>query len=69
MSRGPQTFRQRDVTAALKAAKAAGCEVARIEVGKDGRIIVILATGKEKPLDEICRQNEWDEIFRCPKSG
>ena len=40
MSRRPSTFRQRDVAAAIKAAKAAGCEVARIKVDKDGAITI-----------------------------
>jgi hypothetical protein len=69
LSRHPLTFRQRDVAAAIKAAKAAGCEVARIKVDKEGQITLILSNGKEKPLDEPCRQNEWDEILRCPKSS
>jgi hypothetical protein len=34
------TFRQRDLKAALKAAKEAGISVARIEVGKNGIVIV-----------------------------
>ena len=64
MSRGPQTFRQRDVCAAIKAARAAGCDVARVEVGKDGRIIVILANSKEqRPGDRGCSGNEWDSIL------
>jgi hypothetical protein len=64
MSRGSQTFRQRDLTAALKAAKAAGCEIARVEVGKDGRIIVILANTKEQwPGNRGCSGNEWDSIL------
>ena len=63
MSRGPQTFRQRDVAALVKAAKAAGCEVARIEVGKDGRIIVILAqTNGCEAVDPA--RNEWDDVLR-----
>lgn len=44
MSRGPSTFRQSTVTKAIKAAKAAGVEVARIEVDPDGRIV--LTVGK-----------------------
>ena len=40
MSRRPPTFRQRDLTAAVKGAIAAGCAVERIEVGKDGFIVV-----------------------------
>jgi hypothetical protein len=34
------TFRQRDLAAALKAAKAAGYSVARIEVRKDGIVLI-----------------------------
>ena len=41
MSRGPQTFRQRDVAAAIRAAKQAGIELARIEIDKDGRIVLV----------------------------
>jgi hypothetical protein len=57
MSRRPSTFRQRDVAAAIKAAKAAGCEVARIKVDKDGHITIeLVTTGSSKepavPLDE-----------------
>jgi hypothetical protein len=63
MSRRPSTFRQRDVAAAIKAAKAAGCEVARIEVGKDGRIVVILASEKEQPISKpVGCMNEWDDL-------
>jgi hypothetical protein len=62
MSRGPQTFRQRDIAAAIKAVIAAGREVARVEVGKDGRIIVILANGNE-PVDKpTCGEDEWDDL-------
>ena len=39
--RGPSTFKQRDLTAALKSARAAGVILARIEVDKTGRIILI----------------------------
>jgi hypothetical protein len=58
MSRGPATFRQRDLTAAVKAVLAAGCEVARIEIDKDGKIVVV--TGKpEAPVTDV-DINEWD---------
>jgi hypothetical protein len=58
MPRAPTTFRQRDVAAAIKAAQAAGCTVARVEVGKDGRIILILIS-KEQPANQA-ETNEWD---------
>jgi hypothetical protein len=55
--RGPCTFRQRDVIAAVKAVAKAGCEIARVEVRKDGKIVVV--TGKtEAPAAGDA--NEWD---------
>jgi hypothetical protein len=57
MSRGPTTFRQRDLAAALKAAAAAGVIVSRVEVSRDGRIILILVGKEPANRDEA---NEWD---------
>lgn len=57
MAHGPLTFRQRDVAAAIRAAKAAGCEVARIEIDRAGKIVIITAQG-DQPQPE---RNEWDE--------
>jgi hypothetical protein len=44
MGRHPCTFRQADVTKAVKAVVAAGLEVAGVEVDRAGNIVVI--TGK-----------------------
>ncbi len=45
MSRGQQIFKQRAVTKALKAMVKAGIAVRRIEIDKDGKIIIV--TGRE----------------------
>ena len=37
MSRAPSTFRQQDVTRAVKAVAAAGLNIARIEIDKAGK--------------------------------
>jgi hypothetical protein len=59
MSRRPQTFRQRDAAALIKAARLAGLEIKRVEVGKDGKIVVVTSGDVvEKPADE---KNEWDD--------
>ena len=58
MSRGPSTFRQRDITRALKAAVAAGIEVARLEIDKSGKITIV--TGEPAAPDYPNRGNEWD---------
>jgi hypothetical protein len=58
MPRGPQIFRKSDVTRAIKATKAAGEDVARVEIRPDGRIIVIMgkassAAGTDPALEEV----------------
>jgi hypothetical protein len=42
MARGSLPFRQRDLVRALKGTKAAGLEVAKIEIDKNGKIVVII---------------------------
>jgi hypothetical protein len=56
MSRAPQTFRQRDVTKAVKAVAAAGMPVARVEVDNAGKIIVVIGEPGKAEADT----NEWD---------
>jgi hypothetical protein len=56
MSRRPCVFRQRDVTRAVKAVAAAGVTVAKVEVDKDGKIVVVVGeAGKTQP-----NANEWE---------
>jgi hypothetical protein len=58
MGHGRCTFRETDLTRALRAAKKAGADVVRAEVARDGRIILVLRNG-EAPADG--ERNEWDE--------
>ena len=58
MARGPLTFRQQDLVRALKGAKAAGIDVARVEIDKSGKIVIV--TGEGEPQDG--ERNEWDEV-------
>jgi len=41
MSKAPSSFKQRDVAAAIKAARAAGLEVERVEVDREGKIVIV----------------------------
>ena len=38
MGHGPATFKETDLTRALRAARKAGADVERVEIGRDGRI-------------------------------
>lgn len=58
MSRAPSTFRQRDLTAAVKAVIAGGCQVARAEVDKDGKIVIVARKPGED--ESKAEPSEWD---------
>jgi len=60
MARGPLTFRQQDLVRALKGAKAAGIEIARVEIDKAGKIVMV--TGKRSLDLPEASQNPWDEV-------
>jgi hypothetical protein len=58
MPRGPTTFRKRDLDIALRAARDAGLTVVRVEVDRDGRIII---TTSAEPNGG--NENEWDVVL------
>jgi hypothetical protein len=63
MNRGACIFRQRDVTRAVKAARAAGVEIARIEIHSDGKIIVVARNATDiADKINIAESNEWDDV-------
>jgi hypothetical protein len=41
MGRGPCTFRKQDVTRAVQAVIAAGVEVQKVEIDREGKIVVV----------------------------
>jgi hypothetical protein len=61
MARPPSTFRQQDVTRAVKAVTSAGVHISRVEIDKTGKIIIITAGATDRP-GEVTEVNEWDRI-------
>jgi hypothetical protein len=62
MPRAPSTFRQQDVTRAVKAVVSAGVDIARVEIDKAGKIVIIAVDGG-KPV----AANEWDTVLHHGK--
>jgi hypothetical protein len=57
MARAPSTFRQTDVTKAVKAVRAAGVDIVRVEVARDGRIVIV-AEAQPAMQDDLDRELE-----------
>jgi hypothetical protein len=65
MARAPSTFRQADVTKAVKAVRAAGVDVLRVELARDGRIVIV--TGEPEPAVQDDLDRELEEF--CARHG
>ena len=61
MARAPSTFRQQDVTRAVRAVTAAGVHIARVEIDKTGKITIIAADAAGRP-GEMMEGSEWDRV-------
>jgi hypothetical protein len=60
MARAPSTFKQGDITRAVKGAFAAGAQSVRVEVGADGQIIVIAGKSATVPTDANASETSED---------
>jgi hypothetical protein len=61
MARGKCSFRQRDVSAAVRAVVAAGLEPTRAEIDPvTGKIVVAIGRPNEARVNS---ENEWDEVL------
>jgi hypothetical protein len=65
MPRARCTFRQRDVTAALKAAQAAGVPVRGVKISPAGDIVVVIGRAPAQDFSTADR-NEWDDDLKWP---
>jgi hypothetical protein len=64
MSRSQQTFKQSDVTKALKATVKAGIAVERVEIDKNGKIVIVTGRPEDAANREKPGNNEWDGVLQ-----
>jgi hypothetical protein len=53
MARAPSTFRQQDVTRAVKAVAAAGVDIARVEIDAAGKIVIVASKNTGVPENSV----------------
>ena len=58
MARAPSTFRQADVTRAVKAVAAAGMGITRVEIDNSGKIVIVTA-GAGGELSGLAPLDAW----------
>jgi len=64
MPKGPQAFKGRDLTRAIKATIAAGVSVARAEIEpRTGKIVVVFGDPKTNG-GAVSNGNPWDEVLK-----
>jgi hypothetical protein len=63
MARRALTFKKGNVTRAVKAVVAAGVDIARVEVGPDGKIVVVVREAAE--MIEGSELDNWMEKHKC----
>jgi hypothetical protein len=61
--RRPCLFKERDVTRATKAVRAAGLDIARVEIAKDGAIVVVPGKPNQSAGKSSEERNEWDDVL------
>jgi hypothetical protein len=59
MSRAVASFKKRDIATAYKAVIDAGGEVSRIEVDRDGRIVIVIGKPTEQAGSEATALDAW----------
>jgi hypothetical protein len=57
------TFRQSDVTRAVKGMLAAGVEVQQAEIDQSGRIVVVAKEPRATTKPDAGTSNPWDEVL------
>ena len=58
MPRAPSAFRQADVTRAVRAVRSAGVDIVRVELTKDGKIVIVTSEAQPAVQDDLDRELE-----------
>jgi hypothetical protein len=61
--RPPSTFRQQDITRAVRAVAAAGVHIGRVEIDKSGKIVIVTG-GAKAELSELAPLDAWRQLRR-----
>jgi hypothetical protein len=64
MARGALLFRERELTRAVRAMAKAGQTVTRVEIGRDGKLVIIVGKPEDAAGESAIDANEWESGAR-----
>jgi hypothetical protein len=62
MARAPAAFKKADLRRAVEACRAAGVAIARVEIDRHGKIVIVAAPAANDSSGAITGENEWDRV-------
>jgi len=63
MSKGMLTFKETDLHRAIKTFQKLGLPIARAEIDRDGKIVVVVGEAKSTDENTMTNVNPWDEVL------
>ena len=63
MPKGLQLFKETDIRRAIKTFQKLGLPIARAEIDRDGKIVVVVGEGKSTDEKRMTNANLWDEVL------
>ena len=64
MSKGLLTFKQTDLLRAIKASQKAGLSIARAEIDRDGKIVVVVGESRQESAGNDNGEQSWDAAVK-----
>ena len=60
MPKGSLLFKETDLLRAIRTSQRAGLSIARVEIDRDGKIVVV--TGEGRGANDNAEENPWDTV-------
>ena len=64
MPKGLQIFKQTDLLGAIRTSQKAGLSIARVEIDRDGKIVVVVGQSRQESAGNDNGEQSWDAAVK-----
>jgi hypothetical protein len=64
MRKGLQIFKQTDLLRAIRTSQKAGLSIARVEIDRDGKIVVVVGESRQESAGNDNGEQSWDAAVK-----